>query len=315
VESIKGDLFVTIKTPTTLVLGAGASTHCGYPLGIQLINDVVRMHQQNLLKVPYGFAVGEVDSLVTRLSRSAHYSIDAFLEGATEHTDLGKYLIAASLNKCESLDRLFPPHDSGWYQYLFNALLGSDESPFSENKLTIVTFNYDRSVEAYLLTALMNRFSMTETDAARELQRIPNHHVHGLLGDYPSIPYERVVSSEELFTISKGINIIHEIHDRDPLYCNDEFRRAAEAIDSSTKLVFLGFGFHYDNVRRLAIDWSNWDGTNIYSTFYAMRPREYDRLIERLAGLGYCLHRRRRGKALDPEALASTCPNRQHSDS
>jgi hypothetical protein len=116
------------------------------------------------------------------LSRSGHYSIDAFLETVPEDMKLGKYLIALCLKQLESVDRLFPPNDSGWYQYLLSSLLGSSVSPFSGNQLTIVTYNYDRSLEAYLYHALIAAvFGMTDVEATEELARIPILHVHGIL--------------------------------------------------------------------------------------------------------------------------------------
>ena len=48
-------------------------------------------------------------------------------------------------------DNLFPPRapSDHWYALLANQLeIGTDR--FGENKLSIVTFNYDRSLEHYL---------------------------------------------------------------------------------------------------------------------------------------------------------------------
>lgn len=278
---------MTVKTPTTLVLGAASSLHCDYPLGAVLINDVVNMHENGeLTPLPDQYAEDDVERLVTRLARSGYYSIDAFLEDAHEHTGLGKYLIASVLKRKENLSRLFPPYKSGWYQYLFNSLLGSETSPFSDNELSIVTFNYDRSIEAYLTNALMARFSMSPHEAAKELSHIPIYHVHGILGKFPEVPYEKDVTPNELYAISQSINIIHEIEDSRDEYCNEEFRQASGAANNSEKLIFLGFGYHFDNVRRLQIDWSQKSENNVYSTFYDTTPEEYSRVIDRLSSLG-----------------------------
>ena len=74
-------------------------------------------------------------------------------------------LITRELKRHENVDRLFPPNHSGWYQYLFNQLLDNgDAMGFSKSQLNVVTFNYDRSLEAYLHEALMARFKMTDVD-------------------------------------------------------------------------------------------------------------------------------------------------------
>jgi len=235
---------MTICTPTVLILGAASSIHCGYPLGMPLIASLVQSQRNgNGIPLPEGWKKGDVDRFVTRLSRSAHYSIDAFLETVPTETNLGKFLIAYCLKQHEEVDRLFPPYNSGWYQYLFNSLLGASRTPFADNELTIITYNYDRSLEAYLYNALIARFEMSPQDAFAELRKIPVIHVHGTLGAFPDIPYESTDDVNAVYAISTSINIIHEIQDTDAGYCNTEFEMAHEAITAASKVVFLGFGF------------------------------------------------------------------------
>lgn len=134
-----------ITQPTVLILGAGASAHVGYPLGGALVNQLCQLRgSTRLASLPGGWTSSEAEECLRQLSRSGHYSIDAFLEAFPDWAPLGKFLIAENLKNCESIDRLFPPSDSAWYQYLFNGLLAGDGSPgFEENRLSIITFNYD----------------------------------------------------------------------------------------------------------------------------------------------------------------------------
>ena len=129
-----------------------------------------------------------MESFLTQLSRSGYNSIDAFLEKNSDQAPLGKFLIAREMKKHEDLNFLFPSHNSGWYQYLFNKLIIDEKPQFSENKLGIVTFNYDRLLEAYLHTALQNRFKIDATKADSILKELPRIHVHGILGEYPKYP-------------------------------------------------------------------------------------------------------------------------------
>ena len=214
-----------IRKPTVLVLGAGSSAHCGYPLGGALIANVVQLQRKGSgIPLPEYWTKDYVDRFVTRLSRSAHSSIDAFLETVPNDTDVGKYLITYCLKQHEDIDRLFPPYNSGWYRYLFNSLLGSSDGAFEGNALTIVTFNYDRSVEAYLYHALMARFDMTPQDAATALGRILIIHVHGVLGAFPDVPYSSIKEESAIRSISTSINIIHEIQDNDDGFCSSDLK-------------------------------------------------------------------------------------------
>jgi len=276
-----------VVTPTVLVLGAAASSHLGYPLGQELIAQIVRLQRDgNGIPIPQIWEKGRVDDFVTRLSRSAHFSIDAFLESVPDDIELGKYLITYCLKRHEDIDRLFPPHNSGWYQYLFNSLLNGRTSPLSGNSLTIVTYNYDRSIEAYLYHALIGRFAMTHDDAITALQQIPIVHVHGTLGDFPCVPYGSTDDVDALLCISKSINIIHEIQDQPDGFSSESFRKAHEAITQSQNVFFLGFGFHPDNIRRLQVKWALNPSRKVRSTFWDTSPEEYMRLISRLHAFG-----------------------------
>lgn len=276
-----------VVNPTVLVLGAAASGHCGYPLGQQLISQLVNLQRRGTgIPLPKLWDKVLVDAFVTRLSRSAHFSIDAFLESVPGDIELGKYLITFCLKQHEDVDRLFPPHNSGWYQYLFNALLNDTSAPFNGNSLTIVTYNYDRSLEAYLYHALIARFSMTPNDAIAALQQVPIIHVHGTLGGISSVPYDRTTDVDSILFISRSINIIHEIRDQPDGFCSESFRMAHDAITQCQKVIFLGFGFHPDNVRRLKVEWATKPSRKVMSTFWDTSPEEYTRLIGRLSEFG-----------------------------
>lgn len=278
---------MTIATPTVLVLGAASSAHCGYPLGMQLISQIVNAQRSGSgIPLPTCWEKAHVDQLVNRLSRAAHSSIDAFLETVPAEVDLGKYLITYCLKQNENVDSLFPPHQSGWYQYLFNSLLGPSGEPFANNCFTVVTYNYDRSLEAYLYHALIARLGITETEALAALRKIPIIHVHGMLGRFPETLYETINDVDSIRDISTGINIIHEIRDSPNDFCSNEFRDANAAISEAEKVIFLGFGFHRDNVRRLKVNWTSRPSRQVLSTFWDTSPEEYNRLMSRLGEFG-----------------------------
>lgn len=237
--------------------------------------------------LPSCFDGGDVQAFIARLSRSGHYSIDAFLADTRDQIELGKFLIARDLKRFENIDNLFPPNNSGWYQYLFNQLLVDGKPDFEKNNLTVITFNYDRSLEAYLHTAVMNRFRMSPSEASDALSPIPIVHVHGILGTYPDVPYKPSASADELLTIAGNIQIIHELQDQPDKYCTPEFERASGYLASSERIFFLGFGFHHDNLKRFRFfTQDNLNGKDIHATTTGMQALDHQRLPKELEPFG-----------------------------
>ena len=85
-------------------------------------------------------------------SQELHYSrisVDAFLEHRPEYLQIGKLSIALCIMAHEHEKKLFNAQRN-WYDYL-RIKLNSSFDEFGDNKLSIITFNYDRSIEHYLL--------------------------------------------------------------------------------------------------------------------------------------------------------------------
>ena len=278
-----------ISKPTVLVLGAGASTRCGYPLGRQLVNQLCQLRgSAELDNLPDGWTRDGVERFLRKLSLSDPSSIDAFLETNRDEASLGKFLIARQLKKREDIDGLFPPHDSGWYRHLFNSLLVDGSPQFEKSSLSIVTFNYDRSLEAYLHTRLQHSCQLDEAEATQILSHLPIFHVHGILGEYPASPYRSDCGTQELVMISKQIQIIHEISDSENTFCNKMFCQANQRLKSAERIYFLGFGFHRDNLRRFQFfTRENTAGKTLRATTYGMGTLDVQSLQATLAEMGF----------------------------
>jgi hypothetical protein len=125
---------------------------------------------------------------------------------------------------------------------------------FAGNKLSIITFNYDRSLEQFFFSALLHRFGRNEWETAEAISHIPVIHVHGHLGELPwkadrageIRPYTNELTAETLRIASQSIKIIHEDIDN-----TAEFERARSLIQGAQRLFFLGFGYHPKNLQRL----------------------------------------------------------------
>lgn len=278
-----------ITRPTVLVLGAGASNHLRYPLGKTLVNRLCKMRPQAMLgDLPKCFTIEQAQGFLLRMSRWNPNSVDAFLEANPDDSPIGKYLMASVLKQQEDLNGMFPPEDPGWYSVLFNAIFSDANRSIAGNKLTVVTFNYDRSLEAFLHQIVQARCRVTSSDAAKAIEAIPIIHVHGILGEYPRFPYKKDCEVEELNEIAAQIQIVHEIRDSDRGFCNTQFEKANAALRDAERIVFLGFGFLDANLRRF--QFFNPDalkGKEVRCTAAGLSQVGYNSLMERMRTYGF----------------------------
>jgi len=153
-----------ITTPTVLVLGAGASKPYGYPLGQELVNSIVKgsVNRNSALfqiLVLCGIPENSIEALGNELKASARQSIDAFLESRRDLLSVGRFAIATLLLSYENPDKIHTKHD--WYQHLFNKMCDPNQfESFGASKISIITFNYDRSLE-YLVVGKEIRSRIT----------------------------------------------------------------------------------------------------------------------------------------------------------
>lgn len=283
-----------IKRRTVLILGAGASVPYGFPVGRQLLFKVVKGLTpakqpifQNLTSC--GFEQSRMSEFRDQLQRSQQPSVDAFLEHRNEFLDVGKAAIAAALIPYEEEGNLLPAAEQRWYEYLFEHMRAKPEH-FRGNRLSIVTFNYDRSFEWFLFLALKNSYGLNDGDTVSLLSRIPIIHVHGQLGGMPwdalGRPYEPALTPETVQQAAADIRIIHESPEVDP-----EFGKARDLLSAAQRICFLGFGYHEENIRRLQLN--DLEGSvELLGSAYDMRQAEQDRVKKII---------RRRIKLGDPE--------------
>lgn len=192
------------------------------------------------------------------LFQSGTKSVDAFLAEIAykkpQYVDLGKLAIAYTIMRCEINENLFKHNIRNWYKDLWQLLWGSWEE-FDGNKLQIITFNYDRSIEQFLFTSVKNLTGRSDEECAEKFSNtIGVIHVHGKLGhllwEDPTngISYKHDQSGDIIKKASQQIKIISE-----GIADDVEFRQAHSAIQKAQNIFFLGFGYNVTNLRHLQI--------------------------------------------------------------
>lgn len=233
---------------TCLLLGAGASSHLSFPLGNELrrrmLFQLLAQKDKALDAIPETFRQGgeDLSAFYDQLAYGNWTSPDAFLEHHREFIKTGKFLICHCLLEFEQPWSL--TQNGGWYDALISAIHVDSPEKLRDNNLSIVTFNYDRSIDFRIHKYVENQFGIPSQEAWQLLKdSIPIVHVHGTLGEYPKWGYGDQTSAWER---GQDIKIIFEVGEN-----TEEFRYASELLNSAERVVVLGFGFGQDNVRRL----------------------------------------------------------------
>jgi len=253
-----------IKRPVVLVLGAGASRPYGFPTARDLLRDIRGGFRDDIFRrrlVNSDYGETEIRELREALNESPVGSVDEFLELTVNArlVPVGKAAIAAALLPLERPEKLLPdaqPDD--WYEHLFRRM--RDRAPsldkFLMNRVAFVTFNYDRSLEHFLLTSLRSTYGAKPAEIAEAMKRRPLHivHVYGSLGELPDLggelPYgvEPTISGILLRHAAESIRIAGEPGSQAGI-------DAAESVLMShgERVCFLGFGYRRENVERLSL--------------------------------------------------------------
>lgn len=247
-----------------LILGAGASSHLNFPLGTTLRDNIVdeleSMKNNGLDKYnPDINQLGEcikskeyLEEFRFKLLKGEWDSIDVFLEKHESFRPLGKYLICKILSQDEATAKNIK--NLGWYHNLIRAISVENVSDFQNNKLSIETFNYDRSLDFAIHDFIKARYGMDDKEAWKLLRdSIEIVHVHGQLGDCEKYSYG---SSENIYERSQDIKIIFEVgeelkDDSEIREAHKLFDRASILLEEAERVVVFGFGFAKDNVNRL----------------------------------------------------------------
>lgn len=304
-----------ISRKTVLVLGAGASMDYDFPSGEELIKKIIdfcsgksnspQVFNQTVLalilhkyfqdngtkKTPY--ECGKiVESFRVQLENANPRSIDDFIAyNNTMGFDIvGKACIGLVISAHEK--RSISKLSEGWYRHLWYRIYDGNKEGMKNNlkNLTIITFNYDRSLEYYLYNRMQNLFGMANQETGKLFnESVVIYHIYGQLGYFEWQQRNSLVNNYEMIDLEifkRVINITN--YDHIVSYINSLPQKIVESKDSKeinqwleclVKLTneiktyrevarnpeqailkrfydadiffFLGFGYHKENLRCL----------------------------------------------------------------
>lgn len=261
-----------INLRTVFVLGAGASSSYGFPTGKALGDEVIGrfLSSPEVQLTAYLARLGHSNSTISRFCGafrdSGKHSIDAYLEGLeegnterAEFISIGKRAMAAVLLRYERHNALFDTgllnqFNDDWYRLLFNKL-GTRFEDLGRNEVSFLTFNYDRSLEYYLITAIMNSYTRAFSDAKAAIEKLNIVHLYGHLGDIAESSlndwreHGTGLNEKYISRGADGIQILSDRNDGSPI-----FDKAHALLKQAQVICFLGFGYQKTNVERLFKD-------------------------------------------------------------
>lgn len=240
-----------LKSHTTLILGAGASRAYGFPAGQDLLNALLQGDGAfTQLLMDLGRDAQEWERVQDTLYRFQPESVDEFLARYPEHAELTKMAIAFWLTKFENVKAHQNPNNAdSWYRFVLKDVLDNDPL-LGDGLLSVVTFNYDLSLEAYMVETLRVRRKISVERAREGVAKLRIQHIYGNLGTTLAThqagrPYGPISTPEALRAAAEGISTCFEPESRDAVVV------AKNLINESANVLFLGFGFSNENLQRL----------------------------------------------------------------
>jgi hypothetical protein len=258
---------------TVLVLGAGASQPYGFPLGADLKG---RVHNQAFQwlngRLNHDFDKTRLPEFVEMIGNNeTNRTIDEFLDQQPRFREIGAYLIAGVIESLEVEPRPWP---RDWYHVLYQELKLNEEPDASD--LSIVTFNYDRSLERFFEKHVPANCPERLHDFARgKFKKTRIVHAHGSLGEYPSVKYGR----SDLASAAKSLLIPTDTRLAD----SPAFVEAKQLVAQAKRIMFLGFGYNETTLHALFPD-RDFDGKQIVGTFYEANQPKLKSVLEFFKG-------------------------------
>jgi hypothetical protein len=304
-----------IDKRTVFVLGAGASCPYGYLSGSQLRTEICFCLKNDYYEYFRGSVLqqttegknkwDQIDRFVDTFKNSSTPSIDLFMARNHNLAEMGKYIIAYQIFKTEHrscfgediLERRehyarltynSPPdfvkkgyfQGDDWYSHLFRQITARLSKPdilpdFSDDKISFITFNYDRSLEHYLFERMRNSFTeIPEQEIFQCLKKLKVLHVYGQIVPLKwqdselGIDYRPPIDEPLLLKAAPNIKTIYEQEE------SPELNEIREILAQADRIFFLGFGYAPENMEILKLSGIISKASQFYGTAFGLEERE-----------------------------------------
>ena len=211
--------------------------------------------------------------------KSSTKSIDLFLARNPEFMQLGKLAIMLCILEAEKKSRFREStntHQQDWYSYLYQKLTDDlitkeDCRRLSENNVSFITFNYDRSLEHFFYESLKYSFNgIKEAIILEQLSKLRIIHIFGQIDNLDwQTPQKHIKygNVKGLTTLSPNVRIIYDENK------NPEIEECHKLLNNAERIFFLGFGYAKENLELLNIP-KSLQTNNIFGTALNLTERE-----------------------------------------
>lgn len=284
---------------TTLILGAGASYPYRFPTSRELNEIIIGSNVGALtaIRERLGHEIDWLDAARTlsdsnyyhpnfddfrqAFAQSASHSIDLFVQArAREYEQYQAQIAVAAIFLCCETEATLQVED--WYRQLWNEVLRQGGRNIPPNQLSVITFNYERSLEHYLAHKAKAAFGLGSLENAHQwLSRIPITHVYGQLGSLSRSPLPDFIPFGNMY----GDNVwkaAGKLRLADPRSGGAE-GAWSECLSHAENIFFLGFGFWPENLALLRGFIPNF--ASVFASAFGLSEKDKRRVSKELPSL------------------------------
>jgi hypothetical protein len=308
--------------PIVFVIGAGASAELGLPTGAAMkaaIAGALNFNKQpnamligdrafyDMISNRFGGEAAKYHAAATELAvRIGEFdSIDEALHwfsAKEEVVRLGKAAIVREILRAEHASKVFNPTNpkmiSGdvnyadtWLPHFLTMAMGSltrEQATEPFKNVTVINFNYDRTVEHFLFSRLQTNFGLSEDDARGAVASLDMIRPYGLVGPLPwqdasGVPFGAEITiqrdHEQLFQFASNVRTYTEQNLAEPLKL-----KIHRAMEVARLVVFLGFGFHQQNMALLRVGTAA-DWRRALATVVSIQSENYETMKIRIGSI------------------------------
>jgi len=225
-------------------------------------------------------------------------SIDAVIDALEDEQveTMGKLAIVRAILKAEQTSSFFAGDrgrpgaidvtrfSNAWHarlaSLLFEGRKATEVDSIFEN-LEVINFNYDRTLETFLLHSISGFYGLRLDAVHPIVATLPMHRPYGTVGRLPwidgggqAIPFGEG-RSEQIAEAYKQVRTFTERVDE-----GEELSAIKHSIATADRIVFLGFGFHRQNIKLIAAETQ--PHCEVLGTAKGLSPDDKEMVLEEL---------------------------------